>query len=61
MWLLKTTMGTRWIEHKTNDVERRMMVNAITKRETKLIGHLLRYNQFITIAIMEGKVNGKRT
>jgi hypothetical protein len=30
------------------------------KRKIKLVGHLLKYNEFITI-IMEGKIDGKGT
>lgn len=41
--------------------EKRTIMNAITKRQINLIRHLLRYNRFMTIIIMEGKINGKRT
>jgi len=40
--------------------ERRALMNTIMKRKVKLIGHLIRHNEFITI-IMEGKIDGKRT
>lgn len=47
--------GPNWIEHKTNERmlyevnERRTMMNTIMKIKIKLIGHVLRLSEFITI------------
>lgn len=30
------------------------------EKKIKLIGHILRYNRFITAIVMKGKINGKR-
>jgi hypothetical protein len=64
MWRKMTR--TSWIEHKTNEEvlneinEERTVMNTIMKRTIKLIGHLLKNNEFITI-IMEGEIEGKRS
>ncbi|VVC42596.1 Hypothetical protein CINCED_3A003125 [Cinara cedri] len=66
MWMWRKMTRTSWIEHKTNEEvlneinEERTIMNTIMKRTIKLIGHLLRNNEFITI-IMEGKIEGKRS
>jgi hypothetical protein len=66
MWMRRKMLGTSWIEYKSNeavldeDNETRTMVNTTMKRKIKLIEHLLRHNEFITI-ITDGKTNGKKT
>ncbi|VVC43630.1 Hypothetical protein CINCED_3A006507 [Cinara cedri] len=62
MWMWRKMTRTSWIEHKTNE-EVLNEINeerTIMKRTIKLIGHLLRNNEFITI-IVEGKIEGKRS
>lgn len=48
-------MGTRRIEHETNEAvpEEVNVIRATTKEiiKIKLIGHLLRHNQFINIIV----------
>ncbi|KAL4148794.1 hypothetical protein QTP88_002949 [Uroleucon formosanum] len=66
MWMWRKMTRTSWIELKTNEEvlneinEERTVMNTIMRRTIKLIGHLLRNIEFITI-IMEGKIEGKRS
>lgn len=56
---------TKRIKYKTNEAvldgidKRRTMMNIIMKRKIRLIGCLLRHNQFITI-IIKRKKNSKK-
>jgi hypothetical protein len=65
MWIWRRTTRTSWTESKRNDTilqeigEERNIITAIMKRKVKLIGHQLRYNDFVT-NILEGKIMGKR-
>lgn len=58
-------MRTIWIDHKMNEAvldevnERRIMIITIMKRKIRLMGYLLRHNEFITNKI-KGKINGRR-
>jgi len=64
MWLWRRMTRIRWIERKRNETileeigETRSMWTLIMKRKIKLVGHLLRHNDFIT-NIFEGKIAGK--
>lgn len=66
MWLWRKMTKTSWTEKKTNQqilieiVERRSLLENILKRKVKLIGHLIRHNQFIG-NIFEGRLLGRRS
>lgn len=66
MWLWRKMTKTSWTEKKTNQqilieiVERRSLLENIMKRKVKLIGHLIRHNQFIG-NIFEGRLLGRRS
>lgn len=65
MWMWRRMTRTSWIERKRNETileeieERRNLITSIMKRKVKLVGHLLRHNEFIT-NIIEGRVLGRR-
>ncbi|KAI5727290.1 hypothetical protein M8J77_000272 [Diaphorina citri] len=56
---------TSWVEKKSNErvlaevKERRYLMNFIASRKIKLIGHIIRHNDFLS-NIFEGKVEGKK-
>uniref|UniRef100_A0A8D8RMY9 Craniofacial development protein 2 n=1 Tax=Cacopsylla melanoneura TaxID=428564 RepID=A0A8D8RMY9_9HEMI len=60
MWIWRRMTKTKWIERKRNETileeikESRNLIESIMKRKIKLVGHLLRHNNFI-INIIEGK------
>lgn len=66
MW--RKMSGTRRIDNKTYDNEtvldevneRRMNDGHNDEKKNKLVGRLLRQNEFIAV-VMEGKINDKRT
>ncbi|KAI5695438.1 hypothetical protein M8J77_005016 [Diaphorina citri] len=66
MWMWRRMTKTRWIEKKSNERvleevgESRQLIKTIEKRKIKLIGHIIRHNNFIT-NIFEGKIQGKKT
>jgi hypothetical protein len=66
MWMWRRMTKTRWIDKKSNKKvleevdERRQLMKSINSRKIKLVGHLMRNNDFIT-NIFEGKVAGKMT
>ncbi|KAI5755057.1 hypothetical protein M8J77_013699 [Diaphorina citri] len=65
MWLWRRMTRTSWMERKRNEKileeigEERNLMKTLMKRKIKLVGHLLRHNDFIT-NILEGKVEGRR-
>ena len=58
-------LKVRWIDRKTNDWvlqetrEKRGLVQSIRKRKHQWIGHVLRHDGLLKVAI-EGKLDGKR-
>lgn len=64
MWMWRRMTKTRWIEKKSNVMlleeiqERRYLMKSIEKRKIKLVGHIIRHNNFIN-NIFEGKIQGK--
>lgn len=66
MWIWRRITRTSLTERKRNDTilqeigEERNIITAIMKREMKLIGHLLKHNDFVT-NILEGNIMGKRS
>ena len=65
MWLWRRMTRTKWTERKRNETimeeieEKRNIMTSLMRRKVKLVGHLLRHNNFIT-NIIEGKVAGRR-
>lgn len=58
-------MGIGWMEKKTNEEvlrmvnEKRTILNTIENRRGKMIGHLMRHDNYFR-TILEGKIKGKR-
>ncbi|KAI5731180.1 hypothetical protein M8J77_006038 [Diaphorina citri] len=65
IWMWRKMNKTSWVEKKSNErvlaevKERRYLMNFIASRKTKLIGHIIRHNDFLS-NIFEGKVEGKK-
>ena len=53
MWLWRNIEGIKWQDHITNEEvlnkvnEKRSLINTITRRQKKWIGHVLRGNNLI--------------
>jgi len=66
MWFWRRMTKTSWTERKSNVIilheinENRELLKVIAKRKIKLLGHVLRHNNFLQ-NIFEGKVLGKKT
>lgn len=65
MWCWRRMERISWTEKKTNEEvlnivrEKRSLMNIIANRRGKMLGHLLRHDEFIKV-ILEGKIEGKR-
>lgn len=64
MWIRRKMIETRWIHKAINKYykkykKNRQLMKKIETRKIKLIGHIIRYNEFSTNIII-WKVNGKK-
>ena len=54
MWIWRRMKKTSWVERKSNDQvlievnENRTLLKYIGRRKAKMIGHIMRHNQFLT-------------
>jgi hypothetical protein len=61
MWMWRKMTKTSWIERKSNKrvlekvKKRRSLIEPLEKRKIKLIGHLMRHNDFMK-NIFEGRI-----
>ena len=65
MWCWRKILKVRWIDRKTNNWllkeagEKRSLIHSIRKRKHEWLGHVLRHDGLLKVAI-EGKLDGKR-
>ena len=66
MWIWRKIEKVSWMERKTNDEvlkmaeEKRLLIDTIRKRKKNWMGHILRRDSLINVAL-EGRMEGKRS